>query len=727
MSSSDQVRTYSRAKSVVFLKTDEPFGGLSNMAGGYPIRVNGIRILTSEALYQACRFPHLPDVQRMIIGENSPMTAKMRSKPYRKDSRRDWDHVRVRIMRWCLRMKLASNWGAFSELLLRTGDRPIVEQSRKDDFWGAKAVGDGSTLVGMNVLGRLLMELREQVKEHGRDAFLRIELPGIPDFQLLGRPVEVWALKAAQQGAAVLATPQAGLFGDDLPSDQAVAIAPASATLTPETSEQPSKPVALEVEGETELAAQARPAGAGDRANAYPSYRESGLPWAPKIPGGWQVLRNGRLFSHRVETGFPDLPILEVSLRTGVRVRDMENLKRKQVMSQKEKYKRAVKGDIAYNMMRMWQGAVGPAPVDGLVSPAYVVVKPYPEANTAYFSYLLRTDAYMREVNKFSRGIVADRNRLYWESFKQMPSLVPPRSEQDQIVAYLRAQEVHVARFIKAKRDLIELLTEQKLRIIDHAVTRGLDPSVRIKDSGVEWLGKVPEHWQIKPLKRWVRLNERALGEKTDPEFEFRYVDIGSVKTGRLAKELERMRFDAAPSRARRVLRRGDTIISTVRTYLKAIWYVDEDASDLIASTGFAVMTPGGDVEPEYLGYVIQSSAFVDRVSANSIGIAYPAIAETVLGRFPVAMPPTIAEQQRILAQIKLDSSPLDLAIEQALTEIKLIREYRDRLIADVVTGQIDVRGWRPGPDDVASEDELAALGDDEAGNTEEEEADGDN
>lgn len=130
-------------------------------------------------------------------------------------------------------------------------------------------------------------------------------------------------------------------------------------------------------------------------ARAYPRYRESGLLWAPKIPENWQVLRNGRLFSHRVETGFPDLPILEVSLRTGVRVRDMENLKRKQVMSQKEKYKRAAKGDIAYNMMRMWQGAVGVAPVDGLVSPAYVVVKPYPEANSAYFSYLFRTSAYM--------------------------------------------------------------------------------------------------------------------------------------------------------------------------------------------------------------------------------------------------------------------------------------------------------------------------------------------
>jgi len=432
------------------------------------------------------------------------------------------------------------------------------------------------------------------------------------------------------------------------------------------------------------------------------------------------------LFAHRVQTGFPDLPILEVSLRTGVRVRDMENLKRKQVMSQKEKYKRAAKGDIAYNMMRMWQGALGPAPVDGLVSPAYVVVKPFEEANSAYFSYLFRTDAYMREVNKFSRGIVADRNRLYWDEFKQMPSLVPPRPEQDQIVDYLRAQDAHIARLIKAKRDLIGLLTEQKLRIIDHAVTRGLDASVALKPSGIEWLGDVPAHWTVKPLKRWVRLNASALGEKTDPDFEFRYLDIGSVKTGRLAKELELIRFANAPSRARRVLQRGDTIISTVRTYLKAIWYVNEEAGDLIASTGFAVLTPGREVEPEYLGYVIQSSGFVNRVTANSIGIAYPAIAETVLGRFPVVMPPTLEEQQAILAHIKAESAPLDQAIEQALTEIKLIREYRDRQIADVVTGQVDVRGWVPGPDDVVAEEDLAALGGDEEIDTDGEEDDGD-
>lgn len=207
----------------------------------------------------------------------------------------------------------------------------------------------------------------------------------------------------------------------------------------------------------------------------YSNYVPSGLPWAPQIPEGWQVQRNGRLFSHRVETGFPDLPILEVSLRTGVRVRDMVNGKRKQVMSAKEKYKRAVKGDIAYNMMRMWQGAVGPAPTDGLVSPAYVVVKPHEGVNTKYYIYLFRTAAYMQEVNKFSRGIVADRNRLYWESFKQMPSPVPGTEEQDKIVAFLQVQDKHIAHFINAKRKLGAMLKEQKHVIVERLISQGLD------------------------------------------------------------------------------------------------------------------------------------------------------------------------------------------------------------------------------------------------------------
>jgi ribA/ribD-fused uncharacterized protein len=156
-------RTYNRLECITFRKTAEKFGGLSNMAGGYLLNVNGVKILTSEALYQACRFPHLPEVQRLIIAERSPMTAKMKSKPYRDNSRVDWDIVRTKVMRWCLQVKLVQNWEKFSELLLETGDLSIVEDSRKDDFWGAKPE-DEEILTGANVLGRLLMQVREQIK-----------------------------------------------------------------------------------------------------------------------------------------------------------------------------------------------------------------------------------------------------------------------------------------------------------------------------------------------------------------------------------------------------------------------------------------------------------------------------------------------------------------------------------------------------------------------------------
>jgi putative DNA methylase len=183
-----KIREYERSSSIVFLKTKEAFGGLSNMAGGFPLRVNGIRILTSEALYQACRFPHRPEVQRLVIEQNSPMTAKMKTKPYRDDTRPDWDGVRVKIMRWCLRVKLAQNYSIFARLLQSTGERPIVEESRKDDFWGAKPL-DVDVLVGMNVLGRLLMELRQDVYEKPEQLLDVLPLD-IPDFLLFSQPIE---------------------------------------------------------------------------------------------------------------------------------------------------------------------------------------------------------------------------------------------------------------------------------------------------------------------------------------------------------------------------------------------------------------------------------------------------------------------------------------------------------------------------------------------------------
>jgi len=202
-------RTYRRQECVVFRKTDERFGGLSNMARGFPISVAGVRFLNSEALYQACRFPQKPEVQQLIIAEASPMTAKMKSKKYRRYSRQDWDSVRVNIMRWCLRLKLAQNWQGFSDLLLATGQKAIVEESRKDAYWGAKPA-EQDTLVGANVLGRLLMELREELRSPNSNLLKKVTPPDIPDLLLLDKRVETVEAQETdrraqpQQGLAIL-------------------------------------------------------------------------------------------------------------------------------------------------------------------------------------------------------------------------------------------------------------------------------------------------------------------------------------------------------------------------------------------------------------------------------------------------------------------------------------------------------------------------------------------
>ncbi len=203
--------------------------------------------------------------------------------------------------------------------------------------------------------------------------------------------------------------------------------------------------------------------------------KSSGVEWLGDVPEHWEVQRNGRLFAQRNETGFADLPILEVSLRTGVRVRDFKNSDRKQVMSDRDKYKRAVSGDIAYNMMRMWQGAVGIAPTDGLISPAYVVAKPLPGTESRYFIRLFRTAAYMAEVDKYSRGIVKDRNRLYWEDFKRMPSCYPPPHEQVMIADAIDHVCDDIDATVESIRREIELLREYRTRLIADVVTGKLD------------------------------------------------------------------------------------------------------------------------------------------------------------------------------------------------------------------------------------------------------------
>ncbi len=173
---------------VPFRKISEPFGDLSNMASGFPLAVSGIVIPTSEALYQSCRFTHLQEIQKLIIEQRSPWYAKRKSRIYLKESRADWDLVRVEIMEWVQRVKLLQHWDSFSALLLSTSDRPIVEEAVKDRFWGATRSGN-DVLIGANVLGRILTKLRTELKRGELEPFFVVEPPPVSNFNLYGSPI----------------------------------------------------------------------------------------------------------------------------------------------------------------------------------------------------------------------------------------------------------------------------------------------------------------------------------------------------------------------------------------------------------------------------------------------------------------------------------------------------------------------------------------------------------
>jgi ribA/ribD-fused uncharacterized protein len=168
--------------------TDGPFGGLSNMAPGYPLFINDNIIPTTEALYQAMRYPLFPDIQHEIITQNSPMTAKMISKKYREKTRQDWDDIRVKIMRWVLEVKLLQSSTKFSALLKDTENKAIIEYSAKNQFWGAQKDANDQ-LIGTNALGRLLMETRQKyvLNDHKPECISPVNITG---FMLFGYEIE---------------------------------------------------------------------------------------------------------------------------------------------------------------------------------------------------------------------------------------------------------------------------------------------------------------------------------------------------------------------------------------------------------------------------------------------------------------------------------------------------------------------------------------------------------
>ena len=433
----------------------------------------------------------------------------------------------------------------------------------------------------------------------------------------------------------------------------------------------------------------------------YAEYKESGLPWLGQVPGHWHTVRNGSLFGQRCQTGYAELPILEVSLKTGVQVRGFGKAQRKQIMSDLGKYKRAATGDMAYNTMRMWQGALGVCPVDGLVSPAYVVARPYPGVDPTYFAALFRTRDYMAEIDSASRGIVKDRNRLYWDQFKQMQPPCPPQAEQESIMRFLDWANGRLERAIRAKRKVIALLTEQKQAIIHRAVTRGLDPSIPLKPSGIPWLGDIPQHWEVRRLKHlaWFQSGDGITSlqiEATGPYPVYRGNGLRGYTT--------RHTHDGHYA----LIGRQGALCGNIN-YAQGQFFASEHAVVATLHAGVSVV---------WFGELLR----VMNLNQYSQSAAQPGLAvERIKSLYAPVLP--VREQQTIVGSFERNTAPLITAISRLEREIELLREYRTRLVADVVTGKLDVREAAAKLPEEADEpepldgDEALAEGDEETEN----------
>ena len=428
---------------------------------------------------------------------------------------------------------------------------------------------------------------------------------------------------------------------------------------------------------------------------SYDEHKETSIPWTNRVPKSWLIQRGKSIFQNKKQLNTQKQcdNILSLTLK-GVVNNSIDNpigLVPKDYAT----YQIFEKDDLVFKLIDLENyqtSRVGLVHELGIMSPAYIriALRKKDDFNIKYFFYQYY-DLYLRRVfNQIGAGV---RSTLSAKELLNIEILIPPREEQDQIVRFLDWKLAKINKLIRAKKKQIALFNEQRQAIINNAVTKGLDSHAKLKESGISGLGSIPSTWSVKPLKYWAKSNLQSLNSSTEADFEFDYLDISSVGFGYVKQEPVHYRFDEAPSRARRIVKYGDTIISTVRTYLRSMCFIDHDIEHCIVSTGFSVLSPIKEtVLPEILSYALSSDYFVNEVIKNSIGVSYPAINDKKLLSLKVALPSTIEEQLQLYNEIKSKTTLLDKGILSIKQQVTTLKEFRTRLISDVVTGKVDVR-----------------------------------
>ncbi|GGE74823.1 restriction endonuclease subunit S [Sphingomonas prati] len=429
----------------------------------------------------------------------------------------------------------------------------------------------------------------------------------------------------------------------------------------------------------------------------YPSYQDSGVEWLGAVPRHWRVERLGNLYREVSEAGSPELPVLSVSIHSGVSDEEAapEDNERKIVRSEdRSKYKRVSPNDLTYNMMRAWQGGFGTVQVEGMVSPAYVVARPRTEVPSKYIELLLRTPGAVEEMRRHSRGVTDFRLRLYWDQFKDIRVALPPQEERNAILAFVDRETSKIDALVDEQRRLIGLLQKKRQAAISHAVTKGLDPTAPMKDSGVEWLGEVPAHWVVTALKRYsMKVTD---GAHISPETE------GGIHCFVSTRDVSDQGIDfegclrTTPQSFDYLVKTGcnpefgDVLFSKDGTVGRTT--VVRDAPDFVVASSLIIIRPSPEIlNAEFLDLLCKSDAVQQQVASYVKGAGLPRLSIQNLLRVIGVFPP-IDEQSQIVAATapQLDAIRQLHAAADAATA--LLNERRSAFIRAAVTGKIDVR-----------------------------------
>ncbi len=429
----------------------------------------------------------------------------------------------------------------------------------------------------------------------------------------------------------------------------------------------------------------------------YAEYKESGLPWLGQVPGHWSVRRIKTVLretDRRSEDGVGTLLSL-TRVRGLIPHSDMTN--KMHGAKTLAGYKRYCAGQLVMNRMQAWSGMFGAGAIDGLVSPDYAVFDVLGGHAIKLVLERLKTFDLVGQFALESKGIGSGFNRLYTDRFGPIPISLPPPDEQATIVRFLDWATGRLERAIRAKRKVIALLTEQKQAIIHRAVTRGLDPSVPLKPSGIPWLGDIPQHWEALQVRRVVTFV--TSGSRGWASY---YSDNGLIflQSGNLGRSmslnLAYVQHVSPPVGAegeRTRVRGNDVLICVTGALTGNVAIVDQDLpAPAFVNQHVALVRPKADmVEPRFLAYVLHSEVGRTQFKTNEYGGTKQGLGLGDVKSVFIPMP-RLPEQRAICARLDVEAARFKEASSRLNREIELLREYRTRLVADVVTGKLDVR-----------------------------------